>query len=147
MPLRGLSVLVVEDDRDHRELARYMLTALGARVTVAANGDEGVKHLITKGCPDLILCDLRMPVMDGFEFAREIRTHSPCGHVRLVALTAIRDPIAYTRTWSAGYDAHLEKPLTLEKLEDVAARLLSGRGLALRRKTMAAAPGAEAERS
>ncbi|PYO48724.1 MAG: hypothetical protein DMD84_20185 [Candidatus Rokuibacteriota bacterium] len=88
-----------------------------------------------------------MPVMDGDDFAREVRTDSPCRHVRLVALTAIRDPIAYTRTWSAGYDAHLEKPLTLEKLEDVAARLLSGRGLALRRSTLAAAPGAEAERS
>lgn len=55
-----------------------------------------------------------MLVMDGDDFAREVRTHSPCRHVRLVALTAIRDPIAYTRTWSAGYDAHLEKPLTLE---------------------------------
>ena len=126
MPLRGVSVLVVEDDRDHRELAQEMLTHLGARVTVATNGEEGVKRLIKDGCPDLILCDLRMPVMDGFEFARELRTHSPCRHVRLVALTAIRDPIAYTRTWSAGYDAHLEKPLTLEKLEDIAARLLSG---------------------
>ena len=78
MPLRGLSVLVVEDDRDHRELAQEMLTALGARVTVVANGEEGVKRLIEDGCPDLILCDLRMPVMDGFEFAREVRTHSPC---------------------------------------------------------------------
>ena len=73
MPLRGLSVLVVEDDRDHRELARDMLTALGARVTVAVNGEEAVKRLIKDGCPDLILCDLRMPVMDGFEFAREVR--------------------------------------------------------------------------
>ena len=44
MPIRGLSVLVVEDDRDHRELARDMLTALGARVTVAANGDIVVKR-------------------------------------------------------------------------------------------------------
>jgi CheY-like chemotaxis protein len=49
MPLRGLSVLVVEDDRDHRELAQEMLTALGARVTVAANGEEGVKRLIEDG--------------------------------------------------------------------------------------------------
>ena len=108
MPLRGLSVLVVEDDRDHRELARDMLTALGARVTVAVNGEDGVKRLIKDGCPDLIFCDLRMPVMDGYDFAREVRTHAPCRHARLVALTAIRDPVAYTRTWSAGYDAHLE---------------------------------------
>ena len=67
-----------------------------------------------------------MPIMDGYEFAREVRTHSPCRLIRLVALTAIRDPIAYTRTWNAGYDAHLEKPLTLKKLEDLAARLLGG---------------------
>ena len=42
MPMRGLSVLVIEDDRDHRELGRDMLPALGAHVTVAANGEEGV---------------------------------------------------------------------------------------------------------
>src|SRR5205807_4475887 len=118
MPLHGLSVLVVEDDRDHRELARDMLTALGARVTVAANGDEGVKHLITKGCPDLILCDLRMPVMDGYEFAREVRTHSPCRQVRLVAVTAIRDPIAYTRTRIVGSDADRQQPLTVHTSAD-----------------------------
>ena len=66
MPLRGIAVLVVEDDRDHRDLARDMLTALGARVTVAVNGEDGVKRLIADGCPDLVLCDLRMPVMDGW---------------------------------------------------------------------------------
>ena len=66
MRLRGVSVLVVEDDRAHRDLAQDMLTALGARVTVAANGEDGVKRLIADGCPDLILCNLRMPVMDGF---------------------------------------------------------------------------------
>ena len=127
MALRGVSVLVVEDDRDHRELAQDMLTSLGARVTVAANGEEGVARFIAGGCPDLILCDLRMPVMDGFEFARVVRRHPGCRNVRLVALTAMRDPVAYLQTWTAGYDAHLEKPLTPEKLEDLAARLLSGR--------------------
>jgi two-component system, chemotaxis family, CheB/CheR fusion protein len=127
MLLRGLSVLVVEDDRDDRELASDMLTALGAHVTVAANGEEGVKRLIAKGCPDLVLCDLRMPVMDGFEFARVVLRRPGCRNVRLVALTAMRDPVAYLQTWTAGYDAHLEKPLTVEKLEDLAARLLSGK--------------------
>jgi CheY-like chemotaxis protein len=125
MPLRGLSVLVVEDDRAHRELAQDMLTALGARVTVATNGEEALARLIAGGCPDLILCDLRMPLMDGFEFAHVARKHSR--NVRLVALTALRDPVAHIQTWSAGYNAHLEKPLTVEKLEDLAAQLLSGK--------------------
>ena len=127
MPLRGIKVLVVEDDQDHRELARILLTDLGADVTVAANGEEGLRRLIVDGCPDLILCDLRMPGMDGFTFARELREYSPCRHVRLVAFTAVRDPVAYLRTWIAGFDAHLEKPLTPEKLDDLSARLLSGR--------------------
>ena len=127
MSLRGVSVLVVEDDRAHRELAHDMLTALGARVTLATNGEEGLARLIGDGCPDLILCDLRMPLMDGFEFAHVARRYPTSRHVRLVALTAIRDPVVHLRTWSVGYDAHLEKPLTLEKLEDLAARLLSGK--------------------
>jgi CheY-like chemotaxis protein len=126
MRLRDVPVLVVEDDADHRNLAVEILSEMGAQVTVAANGRDALKRLLDR-CPDLILCDLRMPVMDGFTFAREVRTHTRCGHTRLIALTAIHDPTAYLRTWTAGFDAHLEKPLTAEKLEDVAARVLGNR--------------------
>jgi two-component system sensor histidine kinase/response regulator len=125
MPLRGVSVLVVEDDADHRDLAADILMSLGARVVVAGNGKDALKRLLD-GCPDLILCDLRMPVMDGFSFAREVRSNTSCHHVRMVALTAIRDPVAYLRTWTSGFDAHLEKPLTRDKLDEIATRLLGG---------------------
>jgi two-component system, sensor histidine kinase and response regulator len=125
MPLSGVNVLVVEDDEANRNLAADMLMALGARVIVAANGHDALKRL-ADGCPDLILCDLRMPGMDGFAFAREVRTSTPCRHIRMIALTAIRDPVAYVRTWTAGFDAHLEKPLTKDKLDDVVARLMGG---------------------
>ena len=129
MPLRGVSVLVVEDDEDHRNLAVDILVGLGARVAVAANGRDALKGLVDR-CPDLILCDLRMPVMDGLSFAREVRSASRCREVRLVALTAGHDdPVTYARTWAAGFDAHLEKPLTAEKLDEVAARLLGGTGV------------------
>lgn len=121
--MRGVSVLVVEDDDAHRNLAADILMALGARVIVAANGREALKRL-ADGCPDLILCDLRMPGMDGFALAREVRTSTPCRHVRMIALTAIRDPVAYVRTWTAGFDAHLEKPVTKDKLDDIVARLM-----------------------
>ena len=83
MPLRGVWVLVVEDDEDHRRLAADLLMDLGAQVVVAANGSEALKRLADR-CPELILCDLRMPVMDGLTFVREVRTNSPCRQVRMV---------------------------------------------------------------
>ena len=126
MPLKGVSALIVEDHADHRELARVLLTHLGARVDVAEDGKQGLEK-IRQGCPDLVLCDLVMPEMDGYEVARQVRRIPECAHARLVALTAFRDDPAYLRSWSAGFDAHLEKPITLAKLNAIAERFLLGR--------------------
>jgi len=64
--------------------------------------------------------------MDGYEMAQRVRCMPECAHVRLVALTALRDTTAWFETWSVGYDAHLEKPLTFEKLERIAGQILPG---------------------
>jgi CheY-like chemotaxis protein len=125
-PLRGVKILVVEDHPDNLELTRQMLALLGAAVTVAADGAEALGK-IAEECPDLILCDLVMPVMDGYEMAQRVRRKPECAHVRLIALTALRDSTAWFKTWSVGYDAHLEKPLTFEKLERIAGPALLGR--------------------
>jgi two-component system CheB/CheR fusion protein len=123
MALRGLSVLLVEDHPDHRELGRTLLTHLGARVDVAEDGERGLEQM-RKKYPDLVLCDLLMPHMDGYEFARRVRRIPDCERVRLVALTCLHDDTAYLRTWCAGFDAHLEKPVTLAKLNEVAERFM-----------------------
>ena len=125
-PLRDVKILVVEDHPDNRELTRQMLALRGALVTVAADGAEALRK-VAQECPDLILCDLVMPVMDGYEMAQRVRRMPECAHVGLVALTALRDTTAWFKTWSVGYDAHLEKPLTLEKLERIASQVLPGR--------------------
>jgi two-component system CheB/CheR fusion protein len=125
-PLRGVKILVVEDHPDNLELSRQMLTLLGAAVTVAADGSEALGK-VAEECPDLILCDLVMPVMDGYEMAQRVRGMPEYAHVRLIALTALRDSAAWFKTWSVGYDAHLEKPLTFEKLERIAGQALLGR--------------------
>jgi twitching motility two-component system response regulator PilH len=70
MPLRGVKILVVEDHRDSRELVRKMLEYRGALVTEAADGDEALRR-VAEDCPDLILCDLMMPRMDGYEVPSE----------------------------------------------------------------------------
>ena len=126
MSLEGVSVLVVEDHADHRELARALLTHLGARVDVAEDGQQGLEK-IRKDPPNLVLCDLLMPEMDGYEVARRVRCIARCAHSRLVALTALRDETAYVRSLNAGFDAHLEKPLTLAKLNGIAERFPLGR--------------------
>ena len=78
MSLEGVSVLVVEDHADHRELARALLTHLGARVDVAEDGEQGLEK-IRKQCPALVLCDLVMPYMDGYEVVRRVRHIAECG--------------------------------------------------------------------
>src|SRR5215813_2128241 len=64
--LDGLSILVLEDHSDSRDMLRQMLEAMGAVVRLAADGWDGLRYL--SAAPDVVLCDLLMPVMDGFEF-------------------------------------------------------------------------------
>ena len=125
MSLRGLDILLIEDDGGVQETMRALLEARGARVRVAPNGEAGLLAL-DEGCPDLILCDLVMPIVDGWEVARSVRQRPDCSHVRLIALTGLGETESYVRTWAVGFDAHLQKPLKLEELEAVAERLLVG---------------------
>ena len=119
MPLRGTRILVVEDDTDCAELTKILLGARGARVTVANNGEDALR-LIATDCPDVIISDLMMPGLDGFGLAQAIRRMPECAHVRLIALSALPAESCALRTRGAGFDAHIEKPLTFEKLEDIA---------------------------
>src|SRR5262245_12758640 len=116
MPLRGVTVLVVEDDPDSRETTGLLLQHLGARVVTVENGDRGLAAVLLHQ-PDLVLVDLVMPEMDGFEFARRIRSDPKYRRVRLVALTGLRDEATVLKTWSVGFDGHLTKPVTEQGLD------------------------------
>jgi CheY-like chemotaxis protein len=125
MPLRGVTVLVVEDHADSRETTQRLLEQLGARVVTAENGEQGLQ-VILSGVPDLVLVDLIMPVMDGYEFARRLRSDPKYRGVRLVALTGLREEPSVLKTWSLGFDGHLTKPVTEEGLDLLLSRF-SGR--------------------
>jgi len=116
MSLRDVTVLVVEDDPDSRETTGLLLQHLGARVVTVENGDRGLAAVVLHQ-PDLVLVDLLMPEMDGFEFARRIRRDPKYRRVRLVALTGLRDEASVLKTWSIGFDGHLMKPVTVEGLD------------------------------
>jgi CheY-like chemotaxis protein len=116
MPLRGVTVLVIEDHPDSRETTQRMLEELGARVVTAENGEQGLQAMLSHA-PDLVLVDLIMPVMDGYEFARRLRSDPKYRPVRLVALTGLREEPSVLKTWSLGFDGHLTKPVTEEDLD------------------------------
>jgi len=120
--LRRRTILVIEDDDDTREVISRLLEVLGAGVVVARNGLEGLVQL--ERCrPDAVLCDLAMPIMDGIEFARQMRRNPRYRRVLLIAVTGRETDADFMDTWGAGFDGHLVKPLTPEALEAVARRV------------------------
>ena len=113
----GLRVLVVEDDLEIREFVAMVLAAEGYRVATANNGQVALDEL-GRGPFDLILLDMRMPVMDGWSFARVYRD-SGGPHAPIVVLTAAHD--AADRAKQVHADGYLGKPFEIEDLLAVVA--------------------------
>ena len=120
------TVLVVDDSEDTRSVLRRMLAYRGYHVLEAADGREAVEVALSE-CPDLIVMDLNMPVMDGLAAAERIRElREKCGSVPIVAATAFDTYGMRGAALEAGCDAYLLKPLDLDELELVIAGLLAG---------------------
>ena len=107
--LAGLRVLVVEDSEDARESLRALLQLLGVEVSVARDGREAL-DMMRGARPDLVLCDLLMPRMDGFEFIRELEGGSLLAHPPVIAVSGLESDASRQRTQEAGFDGHLKKP-------------------------------------
>ena len=115
--LRGARVLLVEDHAINQMFVKEILTRVGINVTVANNGREAVARIGESVVPfDLVLMDLQMPEMDGYEATRLIRV-LPGGHfVPIVALTAHAYAEELQKCTDAGMQGHLAKPLDIDKL-------------------------------
>ncbi len=123
------ALLLVEDIADNRELALRILKQGGYRVEVAVNGVEGVEKA-TAFCYDLILMDLRMPEMDGFDAARAIREHEAAEHrarVPIVALTAHALEEHREQALKGGMDDYVTKPFRRNHLLSVVERWVDRR--------------------
>ena len=107
--LAYLAILVVEDTEDTLEATTRMLEVRGARVSVARNGREALDAMVTSE-PDIVLCDLRMPTMDGFEFLHELSRLRGRDRVPVFAVTGLANEADHRRTQAAGFDGHLDKP-------------------------------------
>ncbi|MFN3647935.1 MAG: response regulator [Armatimonadota bacterium] len=119
--------LVAEDNRCSQSLARLILEQAGFRVDLVSTGREAVERA-RRTAYDLIVMDCRMPEMDGFTAAREIRKREPAGeHVPILAVTASASPADRERCLSAGMDDFLTKPIQRQAVLTAVCRLLPGR--------------------
>ena len=111
----GVEVLLVDDVLLNREVVTDMLTGVGMRVRVAANGQEAL-DAVAEHQPDCVLMDCQMPVMDGYEATRKLREATPSRNLPIIALTANALPSERQRCLDAGMDAYLAKPVRAHEL-------------------------------
>lgn len=119
-------MLVVDDVEDNRELHAFIFRRGGFVVETAASGDEAV-DLAGKLKPAVIVMDLAMPVVDGFEAARRIRALPDFEAVKIVAVSAFTDEKTRRRALEAGYDHYLTKPCDPAALLEYARRATASR--------------------
>jgi len=124
--LRGARVLLAEDHPINQEIAREILERSGALVTIAGNGHEAVQAVLQAEHPfDLVLMDIQMPVMDGFQATALIRQESSGKTLPIIAMTANALSDERERCLNAGMSDHIAKPIDLEELFQVLNKWLS----------------------
>src|SRR5512145_480449 len=107
------SILVVEDNMDNYELVRFILERAGYDVFLAVNGRDGVAAARLQK-PDLILMDLGMPEMDGWNAAQKLKAEDVTKSIPLYALTAHTLPSERKRAIEAGCDGYVSKPIHMD---------------------------------
>jgi two-component system cell cycle response regulator len=113
----GARILVIEDNPANLELMRYVLGAFGHTVVTAIDGDEGIAAA-RRERPDLIVCDLQLPGIDGFEVVRRLNADPAFARVPLIAVTAYAMVGDRERVLAAGFDDYIAKPIEPQSFVD-----------------------------
>jgi CheY-like chemotaxis protein len=119
-------VLVVEDQDENLDLMVYLLTAFGHEPLVARDGEEGLA-VAAAARPDLVVMDLQMPVMDGYEAAARLKADPALARIPLVAVTAYAMVGDQERILQRGFDGYLTKPIDPESFVTELERHLASR--------------------
>jgi CheY-like chemotaxis protein len=122
--LHGLSILVVDDEYDSREVLRLALSRHAAQVTTADSATRALA-LLDGWSPDLLISDIGMAGLDGYEFIRRVRARPLLATVPAIALTAYARPEDRERALTAGYQAHIAKPVEPRELTALIASLVA----------------------
>lgn len=106
-------VLIIEDNAANLELMKYLLQAHGCETGTASDGLEGIEK-IESGSFDLVVCDISLPGLDGYQILARIRQNTALTYLPVVAVTAFAMEEDRLKILNAGFDAYLSKPITPE---------------------------------
>jgi len=120
-------ILLVEDNEMNREMLSRRLMRRGFDVAVAEDGQEGVDKA-TSEAPDLILMDINLPVMDGWDATRLIKQNDATSHIPVIALTANAMSSDRAKALANGCDEYETKPVEFSRLIDKIGQFLPGEG-------------------
>jgi len=126
MTLRAAPILLVEDDDDDVDVTLLALRRAGFQdVAVARDGVEALDYLLRSGhaLPRLVLLDLRMPRLDGFEVLKALRGDRRTAHLPIVVLTASREPRDIEESYSAGANSYVRKTIDMKEFDAMAERI------------------------
>jgi two-component system, cell cycle response regulator DivK len=104
-------ILVVEDEEDNRCIVRDLLTSVGYEIIEAVTGEEGVAAAATR-LPDLILMDIQIPDLDGYEATRRIKANPALRHIPIIVVTSYALSGDDVKAFEAGCDAYITKPFS-----------------------------------
>src|SRR3989304_2121855 len=108
-------ILVVEDTEDNRRIMRDLLTGAGYDVIEAVDGAEG-RTAARRERPDVILMDIQLPVLDGYEATRRIKADPSTNHIPIIAVTSYALSGDETKAFAAGCDGYVAKPFSPRQL-------------------------------
>jgi CheY-like chemotaxis protein len=122
----GWRILVIEDNAANLELMTYLLSAFGQSTVVARDGEEGGAEAL-RSVPDLVLCDLALPGVDGYEVVRRLKSEQTLAAVPIVAVTASAMVGDREKVIRAGFDGYISKPINPEGFVAEVVSYLSGK--------------------
>ena len=108
-------ILVVEDQEDNRRIMRDLLTSVGYEVIEAVTGEDGVATAETQ-LPDLILMDIQLPGLDGYEATRQIKANPDLEHIPIIVVTSYALSGDDVKAFEAGCNAYVSKPFSPREL-------------------------------
>lgn len=120
------TILIIEDNTEIRENTMEILELEGYSILIAENGKIGFEMAIEKQ-PDVVICDIMMPVMNGYEVLQGLKKHATTNHIPLIFVTASTERKDIQMAMDMGATDYVQKPFETEILLEVLNRVLSGR--------------------